>query len=390
MSDARQRPGRTASLEASSAASPPPPPPPSPKTESGVEPVPHRLSDRVEGLSCPNCGGTLEVAGGLRVVFCEFCRTPLLAASEVGIRRFAVQPMIGADRARAEAMAWLGSGLRKDPKLERQARLAESLLCFLPFYRVQADCLGVALGTERRTRTVGSGKNRRTETYEVDVERKVTQSHDRTYPAVDVSEWGIQRVNLTGDPLVPFEAKSLNRLGMVFEPTGSERSVFESALAQFRAVTDPGAGLVRVRFEFLETLRERLSVIYYPVWVVRYHYRERAYQVLVDAEDASLAYGKAPGNDFYRAAALVATEAAVAFVATTLVQVTGEASCGMIAFIGAFATAALAWGWKQFRYGGVVIEGTGVASEAPAVKGPLGSVLRARARRDRRRPRRMP
>ena len=270
-----------------------------------IEAVPHQLSDRVEGLTCPNCGGTLDVASGLRVVFCEYCKTPLLAANEVGIRRFAVEPQIGAGRARAVAQQWLGHGMRKDPKLRRQARLAETFLCFLPFFRVRADCLGVALGTELRTRTVGSGKHRRTETYEVDVERKITKRHDRTYPAVDVSEWGVGRVNLVGDPLVPFDSGVLSRLGMVFEPTGSEQLVFERALAQFKQATDPAAGLERVRFEFLETMRERLSVIYYPVWVVRYHHRNRAYQILVDAEDASLAYGKAPGNDLFRAAVLV-------------------------------------------------------------------------------------
>lgn len=333
------------------------------EVEQEIVDVPHQLSDRVIGLTCPNCGGTLDVASGLRVVFCEYCRTPLLVASEVGIRRFAVEPQIGVDRARAVAKQWLGKGMRKDPKLRKQARLAESLLCFLPFFRVQADCLGVALGTELRTRTVGSGKHRRTETYEVDVERKITKRHDRTYPAVDVSEWGVHRVNLVGDPLVPFDAGVLSRLGMVFEPTGSEQLVFQSALVQFRTATDPAAGLEKVRFEFLETLRERLSVIYYPVWVVRYHHRDRAYQILVDAEDASLAYGKAPGNDFFRAAVLVLTEAAVAFVVTTLVQLVGDVSCGMIAFVGALATACLAWGWKHFRYGGVVIEGSGVVKE---------------------------
>ncbi|MCH7664820.1 MAG: hypothetical protein IH936_02690 [Acidobacteria bacterium] len=40
-----------------------------------VEEVPHQLLDRVEGLTCPHCGGTPDVRSGLRVVFCEFCRT---------------------------------------------------------------------------------------------------------------------------------------------------------------------------------------------------------------------------------------------------------------------------------------------------------------------------
>ncbi|MFQ5528385.1 MAG: hypothetical protein ACE5GX_19290 [Thermoanaerobaculia bacterium] len=353
---------------------PPPPPPPSPDTAdpgtdagtdsgtglaAGLPEVPHQLSDRVEGLTCPNCGGTLDVASGLRVVFCEYCRTPLLVSSEVGIRRFAVEPRIGADRAREVARQWLVKGMRKDPKLRREAKLGETLLCFLPFFRVTADCLGVALGTELRRRTVGAGKHRRVETYEVDVERKVTRSHDRTYPAVDVSEWGIQRVQLAGDPLVPFDTAALSRLGMVFEPTGSEIAAFNAAIRDFREATDPAAGLKKVRFRFLETVRERLSVIYYPLWIVRYHYRQRAYQILVDAEDGTLAYGKAPGNDFFRAAVLVVAEAAAMFVATTAIQLADQ-GCLAVAAVFGIGLSIVLWGWKHFRYGGVVIEGTGV------------------------------
>lgn len=328
-----------------------------------LEEVPHELSDRVEGLTCPNCAGTLDLATGLRVVFCEYCRTPLLVTSEIGVRRFAVEPRVGADKARDVAARWLAKGMRKDPKLRKQARLAESLLCFLPFFRVRADALGVALGTELRQRTVGSGKNRRVQTYEVDVERKVAKSHDRTYPAVDVSEWGIRRVNLVGDPLVPFDSSLLSRLGMVFEPTGSERAVFQAALEQFRGSTSPAAGLKKVRFQFLQTLREQLSIIYYPLWIVRYHYRDRGYQILVDAEDGTLAYGKAPGNDFFRAAILVLAEAGAMFVATTTLQFAGQGFLAVAAVFGIGLSIVL-WGWKHFRYGGVVIEGSGVRESA--------------------------
>ena len=58
-----------------------------------LEPVAEdETSSRVSGLSCPNCGGALEVDAGLRVVECPYCKTPLLATSEVGIRRLAVVP----------------------------------------------------------------------------------------------------------------------------------------------------------------------------------------------------------------------------------------------------------------------------------------------------------
>ncbi len=333
-----------------------------PGAEPAAEPVAsEELSSRVHGLSCPNCGGTLEVDAGLRVVECPFCRTPLLATSEVGVRRLAVEPQVDAERARQIARQWLARGVAKNPGLKKAARIGEAFLSFLPFYRVEADCVGFALGTERRTRTVGSGKNRRVETYEVDVERRVEESCDRTYPAVNVAEWGIRRVDLRGDPLVPFDSDALDRLGMVFPPTGSESKVLEAALEAFRAEADPGQGLVRTRFRFLQTLRERLTVIYYPLWVVRYRFQERSYQVLVDAEDGSLAYGKAPGNDFFRAAMLVVTQAAALYLGTTVLQL--FASFEALLFVGIPMLAALWWGWRKFRYGGVVIEGTGVGGK---------------------------
>lgn len=230
---------------------------------------------------------------------------------------------------------------------------------------MQADVVGFALGTEERRRTVGSGKNRRTETYEVDVERSVEKSFDRTYPALDVAEWGVQRIDLRNDPLVPYRPDSLRRLGMVFSPTGSEVQVKGLARQLMAARSDPGSGLKRVRFKFVETLRERFSVIYYPLWIIRYRFENRSYQILVDAEDGSLVYGKAPGNDLYRAFMMVASQAGALFVATTILQVIGVSFGGMAA-AGVAVFVALMWGWKRFRHGGVVIEGTGVGEDAPS------------------------
>lgn len=320
---------------------------------------------RVQGLTCPSCGGALEAAAGLRVVECPYCESPLLAASEVGLRRWAVKPTVDAEKARQVARQWLAKGWRRDRRLRDKAKQGEAILAFLPFFRMQADVVGFALGTEERRRTVGSGKHRRTETYEVDVERSVEKSFDRTYPALDVAEWGVQRIDLRNDPLVPYQPDRLRRLGMVFSPTGSEVQVKELARQLMAARSDPGSGLKRVRFKFVETLRERFSVIYYPLWIIRYRFENRSYQILVDAEDGSLVYGKAPGNDLYRAFMMVASQAGALFVATTILQVIGVSFGGMAA-VGVAVFAALMWGWKRFRHGGVVIEGTGVGEDAPS------------------------
>ena len=238
---------------------------------------------------------------------------------------------------------------------------------------MEADCIGIALGTEQKTRTVGSGKRRRTETYEVDVERTMQRSFDLTYPALNVCEWGVQRIQLHGDILVAYDMTSLERLGMVFPPSGSESSVRAAALERIRLDADPGRGLYRLRFKFVETLRERLSVVYYPLWLVQYVFRGRSYQILIDAEDGSLSYGKAPGNDLYRALMLVCSQAVVLFVATTALQIAGNGP--FLWVVAGLAMIGLRWGWRRFRHGGVVIEGNGV-EPSPSLASKIGAVGR--------------
>lgn len=357
-----------------------PPPPPAPETEPEVEvDTNHDLSSRVQGLTCPSCGGALEVDLGLRVIRCPYCKSPLLAVHELGTRRLAVEPAIEAERARQLARKWLATGIAKDPRLKREAPVGEAFLSFLPFYRVEADCVGFALGAERRRRTVGTGKHRRRQSYLVDVERRIERSLDRTYPALNVAEWGIGRVNLQGDPLVPFDPIGLRSRGMVFPPTGSETAVRETAVERFEKRCDPGRGLERVRFRWLTTLRERLSIIYYPIWVVRYRFKERSYQVLIDGEDGTVAYGKAPGNDFYRALMLVVTEAVALFFGTTALQLVGDHPKALL-FVGFVVLVMLGWGFSRFRWGGVVIEGTGARKER-GLRDALSEISSHRGRR---------
>lgn len=370
---------------------PPPPPTPTGPPAPDLPPVPGsgeprpRVEDRIEakitGLSCAACGGPLEVEPGLRVLVCGYCDSPLLVSGPPGVRRLSVAPRVRADEARERVRDWLASGWTKDPALKREAEVGEAFLCFLPFFRVQADAVGYALGTERRRRTVGSGKRRRTETYEVDVERPVQEHLDETFPAVNAAEWGIERIDLTGDRLQAFDGDGLERLGLVFPPTGSEAEVRRAVLEEFERRVDPRPGLHRVRFFWLSTVRERLTVVYYPLWVVRYRFRERAYQVLVDAEDGRVAWGKAPGNDLYRAAALVVSQAAAAFLATTALQYRIFHHEVMLVMVGVACLVMLLLGWRRFRWGGEVVQGTGVRRKALPGMGVARRLARSRGLR---------
>jgi hypothetical protein len=94
------------------------------------------------------------------------------------------------------------------------------------------------------------------------------------------------------------------------------------------------------------------------VWLARYSYRNRVYQVVVDGVGGKVMYGKAPGNILYRAMALV-TGLAVG----NLVLVNGTILAGLAASDSdegglallllpiAIGAGLILYGYRQFRYG---------------------------------------
>jgi len=131
-------------------------------------------------------------------------------------------------------------------------------------------------------------------------------------------------------------------------------------------------------FEKFHLLRQRLSLVYYPLWVARYEYKKRNYQVVVDGVNGDVLYGKAPGNILYRAAALV-----LGMALGNLMLVDGTALAGVLISSSddgdgallvlvpiAIGLGLIASGYRAFRYGEEVEEIAQVNKKAPMASNP--------------------
>ncbi len=336
-----------------------PPPPTLPPL-----PTPVARPKVVTGLGCASCGGSLEVQEGWTTVRCRYCATPLAVVGERGVVRVMVLDRVDRARASAAVRAWLTTGIRKEPALKREAVVDEAFLAWFPFVRVRLDVVGWILGV-KKTRTKRGDK---WVTTEEAVEREVEQAVDRTAAAADMHELGVHRVDLAGDEVVPLDEAVLRARGMLFRPLKAPAEVAEAVAQTAMDAARQGHGLDRVTFSWLASLRREVTVVYYPLWVFRYRFRDSVYQVLLDAEDGTLACGKAPGNHLYRAASLVGAAAGACFLGTTALQYPGlilssDEPLGVVVVLGLAIAGMVVWGYRQFRHGGLVEEGSGVADE---------------------------
>lgn len=346
---------------------PPPPPPPPPKAGEApvTAPVKKLKKKRVlTGLTCASCAGSVDVQEGVTNVECRYCGTPQAVVGERGIVRLMVLDQIDRSTANRAVRQWFSKGIRKDPALKKEVRFQEAFLAWFPFVRARFDAVGWVLGIrEKRVR-----RNKTWKTVREPVEREVERAMDLTMPGADMAEFGVHRVDLTGDEVLPLDDGLLRGRGMVFRPsrsleeTGNE--LRERALEEIKQANR----LDHVSFSWLSSIRRRVALVYYPMWVVRYGFKGRTYQVLIDAEGGGLAYGKAPGNHFYRAFSLVGACAGASFIGTTILQHAGaflRSENGLIGLgvVGLALAGLVYWGFSQFRHGGVVEEGTGLAPD---------------------------
>jgi hypothetical protein len=123
--------------------------------------------------------------------------------------------------------------------------------------------------------------------------------------ACDVGEFGVEQISLKGRPLESFDAEGLHTTGLVFEPVGSVSDAETTAEKDFDSRVRAMANLDRIGQVFIRRVRRQMGLVYYPLWVLRYLYRDRAFQVVVDGHSGQVLYGKGPGSNFYRAAMLV-------------------------------------------------------------------------------------
>ena len=80
----------------------------------------------LSGLTCASCGGTVDVQEGRTNVECRYCGTPQAVVGERGIARVMVLNKLERGGASEVARRWLGTGIRKDPALKKEAAVEEA------------------------------------------------------------------------------------------------------------------------------------------------------------------------------------------------------------------------------------------------------------------------
>jgi hypothetical protein len=307
------------------------------------------MPDLSVGLNCPACGGAISISEGDDVVNCKYCGSTLYIEGDNGVQTIAFKNRMNAESAKAAALQWWTHGW-KARDLKKAGVVSECYPIYLPFWSISSRVTGWICGYEEHHHTDSNGH---TKTERVYKEEMVLQDLNFSEIACDPGDLGLRTLrNFTGE-------SSLEDFEMIptFESTTSKDDAVSHAQADAMNRGRASANVPHVTFERLHVLPRHMSIIYYPVWVIRYTYRDRMYILTVDGVTGRPLSGRAPGDPLFQSLAVTGGTCLGGLLAAggVLVMTAMQSEVGIaLVFIGVAAPAAM---YYFFRHGSEIIEG---------------------------------
>ncbi len=299
-------------------------------------------------MNCPTCGGAVAVQEGARVASCPYCSLLLSIEGDQGVRSIMLKNLLDRSKAEATARGWMSGGL-KARDLRAKAEVTECYPIYVPFWKLHGHAAGWVCGyrEERHDK----------HTRRIPMERMVLREFDWNGAACDVGDIGIEHLsNLAGDA-VPHDEGSIP----TFEVTTSPADAAGQGAAGIRNAAISSAGVPHHTFVSMHVFPKGLTLLYYPVWMVRYRYAGRMYFVTLDGITGKALSGRAPGDKLMRSIAMTAGMFIGGFGSATglwvLASIHGDAASAGLVVIGAcLAVAGVTF--MFFRHGSEVTTGS--------------------------------
>ena len=282
-------------------------------------------------ISCSNCGAPLSYMEGEAVITCSYCGTTTMLAGLDNIIRvdshYMLSPELNAGMAGTALRKWMQKGFRKPKDLPAAASIKDDQPLVLPYWIVTSHASTSWRGQNRKTRTVGTGDSKKTETYWEPASGRFTE--DFTWPVyarekttefwgIDMLEpgklnvhadWGKFFLKLGGsaaapnrnllEGTVPFSIDKVKESGM-------EKNLVNGQITQERAEANARSRIIDRHAKRAESCATTISdcdttvevskvdLVYLPLWLLSYSYGGKQYRALLSAANGEVMAAEYP------------------------------------------------------------------------------------------------
>ncbi|MGB9740385.1 MAG: hypothetical protein ACP5IM_00370 [Candidatus Bathyarchaeia archaeon] len=240
----------------------------------------------VEEISCPHCGAPLPFEPGEIVATCRYCGFTVVI--ETGSAFVFEHSMLvnRYDPARVEEpiKAWMSSGFLKPPDLAKKSKITEKKLVYLPFWVISVEVKSKYKGIFERLTPAAIKEGVIEKMYEwLVLARRASNFPTREYD-----------VPLEGK--VPYDFRKIEGFAKVLNSEIDKDEAVELAKQQ---IEEHHRYLIQHDVDKIIEMKSDLKInqsvyLHAPVWFVRYEYKGKIYQLLIDGSSGMVIKGDIP------------------------------------------------------------------------------------------------
>jgi hypothetical protein len=270
--------------------------------ETSAPDIPRQAPASAEtfGVSCSACGGSLRVREGERSIRCEYCDAALLVPRPRGVRSYILEPMISEGKARLAALKYLSEETGGRIKT-RHASIIDLRMINVPFWRMSGMMSGWLSGDEIIRHEIevpvptpnGSRMVTRIQEEKRPFSKLTCKRIDWSTPACSLRHLGLQGISLRTQILKwdVFEHDMKEKMNIAL-PMKTAAQARSDGYSYMTTLSAPSGAIVKAsRFELFGN---RLSMYYYPVYILRYRHSGRIYSITIDGNNGSVIRGDVP------------------------------------------------------------------------------------------------
>jgi DNA-directed RNA polymerase subunit RPC12/RpoP len=244
----------------------------------------------IEEISCSHCGAPISFEPGEIIATCKYCGYTVVVQTRSAFTFEHSMLLNKYDQTQIEEPIknWMRTGFLKPSDLAKKARVTEKTLTYVPFWIVTVEVETSYKGIFERI-TPSTVK-----------EGRITKEYDWLVLARKATEFPTKEYDVPLEGKIPYDfrkvegfAKTLNSEVGKDEAVKSAKQEIEE-LHQYLAQQDVDK-IIEIKTEIKV---DQTVYMHAPIWFIRYEYKGKVYQLLIDGATGNAIKGDIPSADF--------------------------------------------------------------------------------------------
>jgi len=244
----------------------------------------------VDEIKCSHCGAPIQFQPGEIIATCKYCGYTVVVETNQAFTFEHTMLLNKYDTTQIEEpiKEWMREGFLKPQDLAKKSKIEEKNLTYLPFWVVSAKATSTYKGIfERITPAVTKEGTLEKEYNWLLLARKATEFPTRDY-----------EVPLAGK--IPFDFRKIEAFAKVLNSEVDKDDAVELAKQQ---IEENHRFLIQQDVDKIIEIKTEMDVrqvvyLHSPVWFIKYEYKGKGYQLLIDGATGTDIRGDIPSGKF--------------------------------------------------------------------------------------------